>query len=112
MTTEYVKCNWVECRKVFHKWEYYYCFMDTVKATTTTKNVKEYIKSLTNNTLIKRHFQTYEVFLWLETTSWVQKMRCFNWEWLKNILEYFWRKKKNEKNIKKYKKAVMEYRKV
>ena len=107
MTTEYVKCNGIECRKVFHRWEYYYCFMDAVKATTSTKNVKEYIKSLTHNDLVKRHFQTHEVFLELETTSWIQKMRCFNSEWLMNMFEYFARKRKNVKDINKYRKSVM-----
>ena len=107
MVTEYVPCNWIKCRKVFHKWEYYYCFVDVIKATTKTKNVKDYIKSLTHNDSLKRHFQTYEVFLHLETTSWVQKLRCFNGEWLNNVFEYFTRRKKNERSINKYKKAVM-----
>ena len=107
MTTEYVKCNWVECRKVFHRWEYYYCFMDVVKATTKSKNVKEYIKSLAHNDILKRHFHTHEIFLELETTSWMQKMRCFNGEWLENVFEYFSKRRKNERNISRYKKVVM-----
>jgi hypothetical protein len=107
MTTEYIACNWVKCRKVFYKWEYYYCFADTIKATINTKNVKEYIKSLLHNDLLKRHFHSYEVFLDVETTSWVQKMRCFNWEWLTNVFDYFSRRKKYESGLRKYKKVVM-----
>ena len=108
MTTVYVPCNTKKCRKVFHRWEYYYCFVDVIKATTKTKNAKDYIKSLTHNDLLKRHFQTHEVFLPVETTSWIQKMRCFNGEGLMNVFEYFAKRRKNERSISKYRKSVME----
>jgi len=107
MTTEFVPCNGVKCRKVFYKGEYYYCFMDVIRATSPTKRPKDYIKSLAHNEILKKHFQSYEVFLELETTSWVQKMRCFNGEGLKNVFDYFHKRRKNGDNIALYKKVVM-----